>query len=429
MTALILLSTVMITLSALIPQSFMTSAADMGRWRGEYPYLSRAADALGLHRLYTHPAFAAVLGCVVISLSFSSIDQVRASLRRTFHPDTAFSSRESVHLQAGREAISPVLRSRGYLPMARRDNVSIYMRHPWGHWGISLLHVGMAVAIASSLVIALTQQRGLAHLIEGETHSPSTPWFSEENGIAAGSLVLPFAVRLDRLAYSFRPNYGVKDISSDLTFLTADAGPVTETVAINAILQIRDIRIHQAAEFGHAFYVEVRSGSGEGKVIPFLISHPRYPSEAGYNDFRDVMPPGDLLRAKYYVDEEKRSFSDLKPLLVLRIDRHGRELGQVPLRTGESGSIGTSHFRLIRVSPWTRLIFSHITGITGVFTGFFIIVLGGILYYFTPPREVLLSDPEGGGTQLIWRSSKFADFYHDEYRSLVEAIPKGEEHG
>jgi len=149
----------------------------------------------------------------------------------------------------------------------------------------------------------------------------------------------------------------------------------------------------------------------------------------GANEFRGLLPGGELLRAKYLVDADQRSFETFNPLLVLRVDGPAGSLGEARLRPGTAAEIGPYRVRLEKVSLWARLFFANVTGIGGVFAGFAVIALGGVLHYFTPPREAALAATERGTTRLAWRAARFADFYADEYDAIRAAVTPGENVG
>lgn len=141
-----------------------------------------------------------------------------------------------------------------------------------------------------------------------------------------------------------------------------------------------------------------------------------------YNDFPNLLGDGRLVRAKYLVDPEKTSFDHVHPLLTLRLDDPDKEVGRLPLQAGAEGTIGPYTFRLLAVAPWSRLILVRLTGIPVVFFGFFIICLGGTLYYFAPPHEVSLREAADGATLVCWRATRFAAFYADEPALLKRAL-------
>lgn len=417
-----------IILSAFIPQSFVTSSEKMLAWQAAHPFFERWSGLLGLHRIYTHPFFAFALSGVTISLAISTWTQCQNAWQRTFHPDPGFTSNECFTVPATVDETSQVLASSGYFRQVTTEGYAVLVRHPWGYWGNALLHFGIVITIAVSLFIALTQQQGVIQLAEGAIQRPSDPLLMEEHGLFAKPLVLPDALRLDRIKYSFWPNYGVRQVASTLSFLDR-AATETKTVEINQILTHHGVRYYQGIEFGHAFFVEITGPSGFNQIYQLQIQHPETPDKPGYNDFQGLLGDGYLLRAKYLVDAEKKTFDNINPLLTLRLDRQGKEEGQIPMQVGVGSEIGPYRFQLLGFAPWSRLIIVNLTGMPGIFLGFFIICLGGALHYFTPPREIAVRNTAGGGTEVYWRATKFAGFYQDELASLKIKLGCEESHG
>ncbi|OGR29160.1 MAG: ResB-like family cytochrome C biogenesis protein [Desulfuromonadales bacterium GWD2_54_10] len=418
-----------ITLSAFIPQSFLTASEKMLAWQTVHPFLGRLSELLGLHHIYTHPAFALVLAGVVISLVISSWNQCLTAWQRTFHPDRGISCGESFAVPGTVDETCLTLTAGGYYRQGASVGIAHFVRHPWGHWGNTLLHLGMVVVIAASLFIALTQQRGVIHLVEGAIQHPSDPLLLEEHGLFAKPLLLPEALRLDRVTYSFWPTYGVRQVASKLSFLPEVGTTETKTVEINSFLTHRGIHFYQGIEFGHAFFVEVTGPSGLNQLFQLQIQHPETPDKPGYNDYKDLLGDGIMVRAKYLVDAEQKSFDNVNPLLTLLLDRQGKEVGRLSMQTGAEGAIGPYRFRLRAFSPWSRLIVVKLSGMSGIFFGFFIICLGGVLHFFTPPREVSVQETTFGGTIVCWRATKFAGFYLDEIFSLKKTLGCEESHG
>lgn len=414
---LIVLALGALLVASAIPQAFLRSRADLEKWQVDYPTIAPLAESLGLSHVYTHPAFAIVLVLALISLLFSCMEQFKSSWRRTFDSIPCSTGDNEFIATVVEADVVRHISSYGYLRVGSGDVVR-YLRHPWGQWGNFLLHAGMVVVIASSLWIALTQQRGMLHIAEGDIFRPGQRWVSTEKGLFAKEFALDESVRLDHIAYEFWPTYGVKTVASTITFLQKEMSVATRSVEINSISEYRDMRIYQGVNFGHAFFVEVKEPLGKKEVIQLLINHQVTPDTPSYNDFANLLGEGITLRAKYFVDEEKKSLIHENPLLVLRVDRGEEQLGQVPMKLGTAGAIGSYQFRLLRIAPWSSLIFVKLTGITGIFLGFFIICTGGMLNYFTPTREVFTKCLPSGEMLVSWRAMKFAEFYRDEFERL-----------
>jgi hypothetical protein len=426
---LISLSLAAMVVASLVPQSFLLSPQGARKWREDYPILAPLTERLGLDHLYTHPVFAALLLLVVISLGCSCLEQFRAAWRRTFASTLTGEGAMVVPASKDIRQVVGVLQRHGYRTLGGGSYLGRRVKHPWGFWGNFLLHGGMLVVIGSSLLIALTQQRGLLHLVAGESFQPGQQWLTTEKGLLAKNFTLDRTIRLDDVGYDFRPGYGVKNVISTLSFLDHGHYRDTRNVGINDIYRDGDLRIYQTVDFGHAFSLEITDPAGNKRAYQLLLAHPTRPERASYEDYPDLLPAGAVLRLKYFADPAKRSFATENPLLVVRVDNQGRQEGQVSLLAGSAGNVGGYQLRLLKVDKWAGLIVVKLYGIGGVFFGFFLLILGGVLHYFTPPREVLVQQGSEGELLVSWRGTKFADFYRDEFDSLEQALTMGESRG
>ncbi|MHB9138617.1 MAG: cytochrome c biogenesis protein ResB [Victivallaceae bacterium] len=418
---ILLLSTML--LASFIPQVSLMTPVGHAMWRADYPQLAPLAEQLGLTHIYTDPVFAVILLLFVLSLVFSCREQIRLAIRSTFGNADRTTGENIVTKQSISEIIN-LLSARGYRCIHRSAVVRM-VRNPWGYWGNVLFHVGVLVVIVSSLWIAVTQQRGMINLAEGEVFRPGQKWLTTERGMLAKPFLLDQGVRIDKLSYEFLPNYAVKKIASTLTFFD-DVTPIaSRSVMVNQPLNYEGLRIYQGAEFGHAFYITVTMPDGKKNVVELQLKHPDRPELASYEDYRGKLGKGDVVRVKYFVDSKKSSFDREDPLLVLRIEKSGSVLGQVSLMPGQEGTVAGYGFRLEQVGKWSNLIFVKLNGIPGVFIGFFIICLGGVLHYFTPPREASIYTLPEGGARIVWRATRFAGFYLEEFKCL-EAQLSGE---
>lgn len=405
-------------LSALVPQRVAMTADRINAWRLAHRALLPVVDFLGLHHLYTTPWFAALVFLASVSLSFSSFRQVKAAWRATFRFSPERVPEDAFLCDA---PIGAILERRGYFRLPAAPGALRYVKHPWGYWGNALLHVGMVLTIAASLCIALTQQRGVVYLGEGERFPPGGSWLAEEHGMLTSELTLPFSVRLDRLIVTFTPDNHIDQAASALTFSEGNAPEDRRTVGINDILSYRDVTVYQRSDYGDIFLVEFTDGRGARHVASLPIEYPRGLGEAGYADFRFPWLPFGL-SAKYYTDVARRSMASPDRDLYLRlVDGGQRELGRVELRTGGTARLGTYAVRLLGNGKWSGLIFVRLNGIPAVFAGFFIIVLGAALNYMTTPREVVARMVDGGFL-VAWRAARFPEFYREEGEEVMSEL-------
>ncbi len=419
--SLIVVILVAVLVATAVPQQFLTPEAQVDMWREAHRNFLPLVDILGLHHVFTTPWFAGLILLVSLSLFLSTCRQIKTAWHRTFRL-SPHEDRRGLHVSAPLDPLIRTLRKKGYLCMAHNEQFR-YVKHPWGYWGNVLLHVGMVVTIATSLYIALTEQRGMLFLTEGETFFPGTPWQSEAHGMLAGPLVLPEGVRLDRLAPQFNTDTTVGAVASEITFLSRSGETSNRRVAINSILNHRGLRVYQNSLYGDVFAVEFIDADGHVHGENLRMPHPQSIDRAGYNDFELSWSP-DSLSAKYFADADRKSMDSPNRQLVLRLMEKGREIARLSLLPGESGTLGHLRVRLVGVKKWSSLIFVNVAGMPVIFFGFFIMVLGGIIHYCTPPREFLIGST-GSGYDLSWKAARFGEFYQDEYRSIVATINTG----
>lgn len=406
--------------SAFFPQKFLASPENLKAWGLEHPFLASWYRVLGFDHAFTTPWFAAFLLLFLISLVLSSIEQFTIAWNKTrsvFSPQQG----EPLRVPGPARRVQEICAGRGYFRIREQGGRSKWVRHPWGYWGNFLLHFGMVVVICASLVLVLTEKRGLLSLREGEVFHPENPWTHEELGLAAGEFILPFSVRLDAVRLQFWQDFKPRTITSDVSFLTGDGDVRQHAVSVSDKLSHKGLLVYQYSNFGHAFALEFTDAAGRRVEQILELFHPDKPHEPRYRDFElDWMPY--RLQTKYYADADRKSFDHGNPLLVLRLKKNNEIVGeQLSLKAGEAGTLGGYTVRLVRVCKWSEIIFNEVKGMPIIFVGFFIIIAGCCLHYFTPPRVLLLRE-ERGTFEAEWHGTRFAECYDDEREQLLAAL-------
>jgi hypothetical protein len=405
-----------VLLGYIFPQRFSTTTADMEKWRDANPSLIPWVDRLGLDHVYTTPWFAMLLCFFLLSLVISTNEQIRKSLRKTFNCDDTETNRMPL-LSVHEDRVISEIKNKGYIPLGKHDSLKRFVKHPWGYWGNTLLHLGLVIIIASSLIIVLTERRGVLYLVEKEIHFPGTPWTIVDTGVFAKDFTLPEAVRLEKINVEFWESDRLKHLSTDISFIDPQGRFKSYSPGINHIVKYRGFRIYQGTTFGHAFFVEFTDRQGKKEKLIFQIDHPSKRDRQSYEDFKDEAIPYPI-RASYYVDAEKKSMKSNNPLLNLLIVEKDESVHEVSLRLGETGRLGPYTVRFVNVYPWAALIFVKSYGMYGIFTGFFVIMIGVFLTYFTPPRE-FISLASDKGVLIYWKPTNFERFYSHEYEEII----------
>lgn len=420
---LIILMLGAILLGYFFPQRFLSSPDDLDKWQLANPALAKLSRWFALDHVYTSPWFALLLTLFLVSLCFSTWEQFRIALRKS---RGGGAGGESFETSASAVVLADGLRSLGYLRTGTREGAILFVRHPWGYWGNFLLHLGIVISIASSLLILLYEKRAVVDLLEGEMHPAGAAWVKEERGLLAGALVLPDAVRLDRVVPEYYDNDNMRQLTTDFSFVDAAGRAEPFSMHINKSVRYRGVRIFQGKSHGRAFFVKFtgRDGRQHGEV--FMLDHPVDRNMASYKDFTLAWLPVNL-KTKFYGDAARRSVDGRNPLFVMRLVEGGKVAAELPLKVGETGRLGDYTAQLVKIERWGGLVFIDTTGMAGIFFGFFIVCLGGLLSYFCPPRECSLY-PAEGRCRLSWRATRFERLYRDEFdalRSLAQDAAAG----
>lgn len=391
----------------------------MEKWQQIYPAWVPWVDLLGLDHVYTTPWFAVLLIVFLLSLIISTFEQIKISIRKTFEHGVA-SGGKNFKVNTTEEKLKTAIKRLGYFQVAKHQEILRFIKYPWGYWGSVLLHLGIVFTIASSLIIVLTEKRGLLQLVEGELYVPGTAWVTEERGLLTGRFILPEAVSLDNIIPEFWETDDLKNLTTTLSFSDPQGRFKRYTLAINQTINYRGVRMYQSQSFGDAFFVKLTDTEGRSTGIILQIQNPDKRDRASYANLKSNEIPY-LIKAKYFADADKKSMLSPNPLLVMRLVDKGRIIGEVSLKNGESGQLGPYTATVAGISRWAGIIFVDITGMPGIFLGFFIIIIGGGLTYFMPPREFYLRK-EGDGFSITWKATRFESFYEEEYEKVSSAF-------
>jgi len=413
----------MMYVSTLIPQAVDSAPDQLGAWRRGHAYLLWLVDGARLHRIYSQPWFAATILLAATALAISSWDQFAAARRKLRSAETG--GGEEMAASAAEHTLRSAARSRHYLCFrAAAPGRLKFIRNPWGYFGNLSLHIGMVLVAGASLYAALTARQGVLILVEGEWRDNRQAWNASEHGILAAPLSLPGAIRLDKVRVRFGAKNQPAEVSSDITIAEADGRTESFTATINRIAGYRGLRVYHASQYGDAFALEFIDAQGNTHFEKLPIQQPLGPAKAGYGDFGLRWSPH-ALSAKYFADVNQRSMTGATPLLVMRLIDRGREISRVSLTPGGSALLGDYRVRLLGVEKWAKLIFVDIGGIPVIFAGFAVIMLGGLVHYMAPPRELIAVRQEDGTYRVWWKAPAFREFFVDERDELTEALRKG----
>lgn len=407
-------------IAGIVPQRIQSSVETISQWRLQHAALVPLADILHLHTVYTSYWFVSVILLTGISLGFSTVEQIRSAFGRIKAVSPSDPPLAVIN------DMSPGLVERIFASGYRSqqtdcDGVYKFIRCKWGYWGAPLFHLGMLLVLVASCFIALTEQRGALTIAQCEMLAPADEWISTEEGLLAQKLRLPATFRFDDLRVLYDEKNAPEQIESLVTFIRNDGTEDLLNVAVNGVSSYQGVRIYHTNEYGAAFSLELTGPDGMRHVEKLLISHPDGAAEAGYLD--TVLPwlPY-TLSAKYFADVERRSMNSADSQLILRLMSGKDEVARISLLSGQSGQLGGYRVRLLAVDKWAKFIFVYLNGIEIVFAGFSLMMIGALLSYLMPPRELVIILQGQGNYEVFWRAAKFSEFYAEERNAVVDLL-------
>jgi cytochrome c biogenesis protein len=420
---LILFLAGMMYASTLIPQTMDSTPGKIEVWRRAHAGLLWLVDGVHLHGIYAQPWFAAVILFAALALGVSSFDQWTVARKRL--SSTGIASDEEIAGPVTDQQLRSVARSHRYRPLRALSHGQLkFVRNPWGYFGVLMLHIGITLVIAVSLYIALTGRQGALILVEGEMRDIQQPWDVSEHGILSAPLKLPGSIRLDKVRTSFDSKNQPTDVSSDISIVGQDGTLDSFTASINRISRFKGLRIYHSSQHGDAFTVSFIDGAGGVHTEKISAQQPVSLEKAGYgSDFSVTWSPY-LYAVKYYADADKRSMLSANPQLVVRMLAGGKEIARTALTRGSSGVLGEYRVRLVKVEKWAKLIMVDLSGMSAVFAGFAIIMLGGLIHYMTPPRELIAIKQSDGMYRVYWNAVAFKDFYGEERDDIARDLKR-----
>ncbi len=418
---LILLLAALMYCSTLIPQEIDSTPDKVEAWRRTHASLLWLIDGAHLHEIYSQPWFAVVILCASLSLGISSLDQWTVSRKRLFSTVPGTGSEIAGNVTSGQ--LGSVARSHRYRALqTHSDELLKFVRNPWGYFGIWMLHVGMTLVIAVSLYVSLTGRQGALILVEGETRDMVKPWDASEHGILSSPLRMPGTVRLEKVTVRFDSMNQPTDVLSDIS-ITGKTGTVDSfTASINRICRYNGLRIYHASQHGDAFTVTFTDTSGAAHTERIFAQQPVGLDNAGYSSEFSVAWSPYLYAVKYYADAEKKSMLSANPQLYIRMLEGEKEIARTELTSGSTGVLGEYRVQLLKSEKWAKLIIVDISGMSLIFTGFAIIMLGGVIHYMTPPRELIGVKQADGSYKVYWKAVAFKDFYVDERDEISQNL-------
>lgn len=398
-----------ILLSMLVSQAAAPASGGQGGFAGR-PGLDQAVMTWW---------FLAVVAVAGLQLTLVTLRLAARDIRR-LRRDRGPASTEPFPVE-DMSGLSHALNRHGYLPLRRCEELSRWVRHPWGYLGPVALHAGMLLALLALLVSGSTRTTGVLSLAEGESRMAGERLGAASVGPLGAQPVLEETITLTALETTYWDTGEPRSIEGTYT-LGEGRRARAFSVVVNGPVSIDGVRYFQEQRVGYAFFVTLER-LGEVEQRRLHLPQPEDATTASYLD--TPLPNGDMLRAKLLVDET----ANATPVLTLRLVRGGETVGETALSGAGTGMLGDTHVSIDFVRRWATVTLERSHGLGVLFASFFVIFLGAALIYLTPPRELTVVQGADGSLTAHWYAARFGTILgreRDDLR-LAAAQEKGAE--
>lgn len=382
-------------LAASLPQQ--PDAEGIERFAAESPRLARVAAALGLHEITTSPWFLGLAAACLLSLVAVQAQQW-PRLRRTW----------SARLDGASFARAPFRRS---VPLASARAVPPAPRFSTtgrvALLGSPLFHLGLLLLVVAGLARMLAFRDAFGRAFEGQVLAAVPGAFESERGgwlsrpLALGRPVTVEAIREERYASG-----ALRQVSVRLGLGGAPGAPAEEReAAINAPLDVGDVRLYVTSAHGLAALLELDGPGGSEPAVAFL-------EERG-GEWRGGLRREGGLEFRFRTSAQERP-----AVLETRVLRDGLLLGVVALAPGARLGIGEGRaLRSVGLPYWVQLRASRDPSRPLFFAGVAVGILG-VLFLFAFTRVDAGVFVEGDRLVVALRPQRFAPLYAERFERL-----------
>jgi cytochrome c biogenesis protein ResB len=415
----------------LVPQEGAGSPQSLARWMAEHPSLASISSLLGLFHIFSTPMFLIVTVLLFCAMAWSTFEVAKSVLRRErssgegvdrlFDQRMEFPDGHTVDLAD----ISEALQRRSYRVLHKDEGTGfVSAQHDWSKWGSTILHAGMLFVIVGSLVYALTERRGYFQVLEGDTFFGATDeLLARSSGLLAPPLDVPYAIGLDRVNAEYYANGELRSVSSTVRIASSKDKIVPAIVSVNAAGEAGAALLYQSNSIGFAAGLILRY---DGTSQPMYFSLERVSSrENRYAGVSEMAGTGLAARMDLSFDMSKPSHSNAPALLHLVVERSGRQLLDRTLVLGDQADFDGGNVRFADVRRWSGFILTQTPGVTPVFIGFGLVLVGIIALYAFPRREIAVWYNESSGERRLTiggRCRREKALFAEEFRAVVEEV-------
>ncbi len=351
---------------------------------------------------------------------------------------------ETADYQAVADRIAGLLRGCRYRVQERKLGKCIFLsgsKFKWGYWGIVIFHLGLLVIIVGGFLTFTTSFWGSFFVPEGMAFTDK-----HDNYVVVkqGSLYPKghqnFKIRLDDVVLKYNKAGLLRDYTAKVTILEQAKEVKHGVVSGPTPLQYKGLILYKKL-YGYAPGLTLTTPGGEKKQFRVVLDTSMHGEHIRHQgDFRLPGTVFDVSAAFFpdlaYAGRENPGLeahreNDPGLLLTIKNDRETIYRGRLPLKSSiEFRDYSLSFDNYIK---WYGFSVVKDRGITVVFTGFWITLLGTAIIYLLIPREMGVNLTKADGKILLTvlgRTNKYQHlFLEGEFAELLSGIKRELEQG
>jgi cytochrome c biogenesis protein len=391
------------------------------------PGLVSLLSSLQLFDMYHSLWFRLIIGTLALNLIICSLDRFPSAWKRFQAPPKLDRSKPFEDVPSHRafsaggkidEAISltaGVLKSRYKRFQQKETDTEVVLyaeKGRFSHFGVYLVHLSVLIILIGSIAGSLFGFEAYVNIPEGEAINKIRLRKSQ------AFRPLPFEVRCDRFSVEFYDNGAPKEYRSDLVFVENGKATLQGHLLVNHPITFRGITFYQASYGslpGNKAHIDIRrEGDPLNAHLDVEIERPYdLPGHGGqfmvFEARSDFMKMGPAVQVAIKPPQgEEIRFWVFKNIDMIK-NRFPGFLERFP--KFNPGAYKPYHFSLesIEARYYTGLQVSQDPGVPLVWTGFFLIMIGLFVTFFTSHRSIwiqLAKTKRGLFVRVAGRSSK-----------------------
>lgn len=414
-----------------IPQLAEVSPQSYVLWREGHPVAAPVVEAFGFHRMYRSTIFLCSVILLIVVMSITLIRMTLSVQKRVSKNVVPFDDKffkhfisfEAASISVKDTAIKKAGRL-GYMAKKISPNVISFIKNSPGGWGTVVLHLGLIVVMISGLSSFLFQNRGFIQLLEKDTFFGNNPDFLvQEAGPLAKSFEPDVFISLQKCTPRYYPDGQISSLESRVIIGSPDKTPEPTIIGINEPYETGEIKIYQSTTFGYTVGMELKSD--DEKILAFFsLNHPEKPHQP-FTGLSDYPNSPYVISMELTPDPEQKPFKNINPIMKIEITEDHKIVYTGNIKPGDQINLGKKSLRFADIRRWSGFIIKNDISVVSIFIGFMITLMGLILIYFFPRREIYMSMEETYSGFLIkfgGVSLREKALFQEEFRYLTESI-------